>query len=439
MPPGRAIAALTRVVAAVSLFSLEMQAATWLGGGTMRSLLLLNVSAAAVSFLRTRPARTARGAKSIPIAAAASALALLVLALNLSLPLTAADPYHLQRVAQIERIGTLAYDLAVDDPKVNVLGWPYELVLADIRQIPLAGDTLVRVHGLLGLGLYLLTLAAVRTWFGGGRPWTAAALLVVPVLFHQLVLVKNDLFGAMPALVVLAWLAARGRDAPLREVGWAAWLAGFAVAVKATSAPVAAVLVGTLLLERRERSRLVALLLAGGLVGAVCGGLAFTLVENARWYGDPMAVHEAGAPYNRNQTVAQAATGIVRFAISLFDLGLITRSVWPGRGGWGSTFGLPFIWALVMLGLRYRRAAEARRGLGMAAAYFLLFAAVYTDADLAHRMALAPGVLLIAVAVSLTDGDDGTSRRMRAALAVVVALSAAQILRSAALYLSAST
>jgi hypothetical protein len=116
----------------------------------------------------------------------------------------------------------------------------------------------------------------------------------------------------------------------------------------------------------------------------------------------------------------------------------MTRGVWPGRGGWGGTFGLPIIWAIAVLVLRYRADVAARRTLWIAGAYFLLFAAVYTDADIAHRLALAPGLLLLVTAISLSEGEDRTSRGIRVALAVVMILSAAQILRSAALYLSLS-
>jgi hypothetical protein len=70
--------------------------------------------------------------------------------------------------------------------------------------------------------------------------------------------------------------------------------------------------------------------------------------------------------------------------------------------------------------------------------YFLLFAAIYTDADIAHRLALAPGLLLIVAAISLSEGEDRTSRGIRVALAVVMVLSATQILRSAALYLTSA-
>jgi len=69
----------------------------------------------------------------------------------------------------------------------------------------------------------------------------------------------------------------------------------------------------------------------------------------------------------------------------------------------------------------------------VAATYFLLFAVVYTDADVAHRLVIAPGILVIAAALHAA-GAAGVSRWLRRALAAIVVLSAAQIVRSAVLY-----
>ena len=445
MPSDRgALATLTQLFAAIAILAIEMQLATWSSIGTLRSLLLLNLALVLMAFLTT-PGKTVRlpggatafGDMGHPYVVATGLLVVVVVAIvNAMLPLQSADPYHLARVAQIERFGTLAYDPLVTDQKVNVLGWAYELVLADIDQTPLIGRALLRMHGLLGIAMYALAIAASRRWLPAGTPWTPAALFVVPVVFHQLVLIKNDLFAAVPALVALGWLVSRAPAAAIGEVAWASWLVGFAVGMKITSAPVAAVFAAALLMARRDRMRVLAAATAGGLAGALCAGLGFTLLENARWYGDPIAVHEAGGDYNRNVTLPQMATSVFRFAISLFDFGTITRSVWPGRGGWGSTFGLPMVWALVMLAVRYRESEYARRALWITGACFLIFAAIYTDADIAHRLTLAPGLLVIVVAVSLSAGDDVVSRRMRQALVAVTGLSALQIVRSALLYLT---
>ena len=440
------LTALTRLVAAVSVFAVEMQIATWSSVATIRTLVFVNLAIAAIALtLRRRHTATPRvhhfdGFSIDAYWSTAAVVGLLVLALNLSLPLTAADPYHLERVAQIERLGTLQYDLAAAE-KVNVVGWTYEVVLADLDQIPLIGHALVRLHGVFGVAIYLLAIASTRTWLSGGRAWCRAVLLVLPVVFHQFVLVKNDLFGAVPAVVVLAWLATRAPDADAREIGWAAWLAGFAVGVKLTSAPLLIVMAGALIIYHRGREPgglkpVILALGAGVMAGLACAGLVFTLIENARWYGHPLEpFDQAGGSANRNASIAQAAVSVGRFVISLFDLGLVTRKVWPGRGGWGATFGLPLVGALAMLALRYRESIVARRALLIAGAYFLMFAAAYTDADLAHRLALAPGVLLVLVAVHLSDGEDRVSRSMRHALVAVLIVSAAQIARSAMLYL----
>ncbi len=441
VPPGRAVAAVTRLFAAISIFALEMQVATWLSIATVRSLALVNLAAALVSavvYWRGRDSRPAPVSSRMPLSTAyivgVCLLAAGVLVLNAMRPVLAADPYHLDRMAQIERFGTIAYDLAAE-PKVNSFGWTYELVLVDLHQIPSAGPILVRFHGLLGLVMYLLALAAARTWLPPSREWYLTALLVVPVVFHQLVLIKNDLFGAVPALVALTWLVVRASVATPKEIAWAAWLCGFAIAVKVTSAPIALVLAGTLLMQRADRAAAVRAGAIGGLIGLMCGGFFFTLVENFRVYGSPVtAFKESGAMGNRNETVSQAAVSVVRFLISLFDLGQITRVVWPGRGGWGATFGLPFVWALAVL-IRYRSRIEVRRALWIAAISMLVFAALYTDADIAHRLILGPGLLLILVAVSILEDDDRRSRMLQTSLYAVIALSALQIARSASLYL----
>jgi hypothetical protein len=434
------VAAVTRLFAAISLFALEMQAATWLSAATIRSLSVLNLTIAAMAvalrWWKGRPVSRDELAARPPVSTAyvigACLLGLVVLTLNLTRPVLAADPYHLERVAQIERLGTIAYD-PMADPKVNSFGWTYELVLADLDQIPYVGPTLVRFHGLFGLALYLAALSTARTWLPPAAPWSLVALLVVPVVFHQFVLIKNDLFGAIPAVAVLAWLVGRSEKAPLKEVTWAAWLCGFAIGVKLTSAPLALVLVGTLLL-RPDRTAIVRHGVLGGVAGLLCGGFFFTLIENARLYGSPItAFKESGGMGNRNETLPQAAISVVRFGISLFDLGLVTRYVWPGRGGWGATFGLPFIWAFVVLIRRSDRPA-VRRALGIGAVYMLVFAALYTDADIAHRLILGPGLLIVLTALSVDEGDDRDSPLVRFALYGVIGLSVLQIARSTMLY-----
>lgn len=447
MRPWRAQSArerLTRIFVAIGVFSLEMQAVTVFGLGSMYSLRAANAVVAAAIFLRWPPAPVPADGHIVPMRRAVpvvawGGMALLVLALNLGLPLTSADEYHLQKIAYIQSTGTLAYNPAVSE-KVNVVGSLYELVLADLGALPGIGEAALRLHGLWGLLLMLAGIAAARELLDGGQArlepaaatgrhdWMWSAVLLVPALFHQFVLVKNDLFVAAPALAVLAWVLVRVRSAPLHEVGWAAWLTGVVVATKLTSLPLAVILGVGVLWSRPRDWRALGMVLAGGAAGALTGGLSFALGENLRVYGDIMPVSDQG---NVSRSVGEAFANLGRFALSLFDLGQLTPRWWPGRGGWGSTFGLPFIWAIVVLASAWRRERLARAALVAGALYFVMFALVFQDADLAHRIALAPGLLLVLTAVTVIPAD---ATRLRTALAVALGLSAAQVLRSAATY-----
>jgi len=360
-----------------------------------------------------------------------------ILLLNMWLPVEAADPYHLDRVAQIERLGTLEYDSDADS-KANVLGWVYELALADVRQIPLVGHGLVRLHGLFSLLLFGVTVAAVQTWLRPGPSrWPIAVLLVVPPLFHQFVLIKNDLFLALPAFVALVWLVMRSHSASWQETAWAGWLAGFAVVGKLTNFPVAvAMMAGVAIFSWRKRDWHPAAGLAiGGLTGGIMAGQLFTFAQNARWYGDVLARGPVAEMGNMTSGPAEALESVGRFALSLVDLGQLTGQIWPGRVGWAGTLGLPFIWAAVVLVLHYARAQEARWTIWIAAFHLAAFAAVFPDADLHHRLALAPGLLVVSVAVSLLRRGEKYSEVARLALVPVVVLSSAQLLRSSVLYL----
>jgi hypothetical protein len=410
----------------------------------MYTLRVVNAVVAAAIFLRWPPARVRAGECIVPLrhavpVAACGAMGLLVLAINLGLPLTAADEYHLQKIAYIQSTGTLAYNPAVSE-KVNVVGSLYELVLADLGALPGIGEVALRLHGLWGLLLMLAGIAAARELLDGDpsrlepagaatrRDWMWAAVLLVPALFHQFVLVKNDLFVAAPALAILAWMLGRVRSAPLPEVGWAAWLTGIVVATKLTSLPLAVILGAGVLWSRPRDWRAFGLVLAGGAAGALTGGLFFALAENLRVYQDIMPVADQG---NVSRSVGEAFANLGRFALSLFDLGQLTPRWWPGRGGWGTTLGLPFIWAIVVLVPAWRRERLARTALVVGALYFVMFALVFQDADLAHRIVLAPGLLLVLAAVTVMRA---AAPGRRTALAVALGLSAVQILRSAALY-----
>jgi hypothetical protein len=440
---GSPVEIITRVFCAITLLSLEMQLVTWTHVATLHTLPAVNIVIACALYVWGRRAqsdepavgqRSGRkaGREGPPYVArlALAVMGALVLTLNILLPLAAADPYHLIRMDRIQQSGTIAYD-PVADPKLNILGWLYELVLADLQAIPAVGELVLKLHGIGELLLFVVTIAAVLQIFGGVPSRLAWALCcVVPVVFHQFVLLKNDLFGAMPALLVLAWLT-RLRVANAWEVGWAGWLLGIGVGMKLTSFPLPFVAAGALLLERREL-RVVGAGMFGALIGLISGGLLFTLVENARLYGSMLDPYRSLG--NRTVNLREAAVSVFRFAISLFDMGLLTRWWWPGRGGWGSTYGMPLMWALAVL-VFVRRRSDARRTLFATATYWLAFAAVYPDADIAHRLALAPGLLVIIVAGVLAERDTDVPRWLHLAAVPVIGLSAAQIVRSAVLYL----
>jgi hypothetical protein len=432
--------AFARVTLAIAALSLEMQAVTLLGIGSLSSLLLVNavIGAAWVLGWPPRPRSAGPGDTSSHEQAtglpwpAIGALTLVALLLA-TRPLAGADPYHLDRVAQIQRLGTLEYDPSADI-KVNVLASSYELVLADVAQAPFIGGVLLRLHALFSLAYFTLGVAAIRRWLPGGRTWCWSAVFVVPVVFHQLAFVKNDLYSATPALVALVWTIVRARDASTREVAAAAALTGVAVALKWVAFPLAIVMTVAIGWSRGREASVLAALVLGGLGGAIAGGLPFTLAQTARWYGH--ALEPLGALGNRTTGVGDALTSLGRFAVSLLDFGTVTRRWWPGRGGWGATFGAPFIWALVMAAAHWT--SPVLRGAAAAAVcYFAAFAAVYPDADLAHRLVLAPGLLLIAVAAQHSDGDDARAVWARRLLAVGLAASSAQIARSLWLYLTA--
>lgn len=431
------VALLTRLFLAISVFSVEMQFATWWGIGSIRTLIGPNLIVAllALWFWQPRASDAERPVipfyRSVP-SAAVVALTALVLILNVWNPLEAADPYNLERVERIGVNGTLAYD-PDGDIKTNILSPVYELVLADLRQTPFIGPFLLRLHGILGLVLYLVGIGAFRELFRAGPGWPWAVMLAVPVVFHQFVLVKNDIFVGVPGMVSLAWVMTRSREADWSEITWISWLTGFAAAVKLTSLPLAVILAVSVIVGHRGRWRPTGALVLGGLLGALGGGLIFTLVENIRVYGVLMPAESIG---DRYASLAALGVGLARFGMSLFDLGLLTRTWWPGRGGWGGTFGLPLIWAIAVLVSRYPHSPEARRALLIAVVYFALFAAGFPDADAAQRLALAPGLLLIGVAVHAVTNGEGLPRWLKVGWVPVLALSGAQITRSAALYLT---
>jgi hypothetical protein len=449
---GSPVEILTRVFCAVALFALEMQVVTWTDAASLSSLVPLNAVVAAGLFIWFRRRDTNRVAEPQDAATAPrqwlpfAASGVLVLLLNGLLPLEAADPYHLERIGRIEQLGTLAYDRDAD-ARGNVMGWLYELVLADLGALPVAGPVALKFHGVIGLVLYALMAAAIlqiavpplqrasrgtaagtlrgRGTGPGAPPASIWLLAVIPVAFHQLVMVKNDLFGAVPAALVLAWIAARGREAVPAEGAWAGWLTGIAVGIKLTSAPIAFVFGAALLADHRRSARMLALAIAGGIVGLVAAGMLFLLVENHAVYGSSVAPYaELG---NRNAGIGEAAVSIGRFGISLVDMGLVTRRLWPGRGGWGGTYGLPVIWALCVLSCAWRTPL-AQRTLIACGVYWVAFAAAYPDADV--------GVVAVAAAAAVSGSEPSVPPWLRRLAWPVVVLSGLQIVRSALLYLA---
>jgi len=429
--------AFTRLYLACSLLSVEAQVVTWLGFGTLESLLPFNVGCAATcaawQVARREPLwrwlRTVRAGLPTGVL---PALLLLVAALNLSRPLVAGDPYELERILQIERTGTLAYSPEVD-PKANFVAAFYELMLADLASIPVVGDWLLRLHGVLGVLVLALALGAVRTWLPLGTAWWPATLpFVMPVVFHQFVLIKSDLFIGAAALVALAWAIGDLRHARAADTLRAGWLAGVVVAAKLTNGAVAVAVALAVWLRQRD-TRQVVTTAAGLALGVAAGGLLLTLWQNTRVYGDPFAVEQVERMGNLNRSAGAVGIGLLRFVLSLFDQAFFTRQLWPGRGGWGGAFGLPLLWALAVLVARRKVAVEARAALAAGGLCLLALGVTFPDADLAHRLALGPGLLLLCTAVSVSAQEPAPW--MRASAVAVVVLSTAQILRSAALYL----
>ena len=431
------VAAFTRVYVACGILSLEAQAITVTGRGSLDSVVPLNVAALLVitvwQLWKRQPAwRWVGTSAAVLPCALLAALALVVGALNLRLPAEAADAYQLDRILQIERSGSLAFSAEID-PKANIVGAFYELVLADLQGVPAVGPWLVRFHGIFGLLIFSLAMASVQTWYPlGTSQWPRALLFVVPVVFNQFVLIKNDLFIAAPALVALAWAAGTTSRPSRQEALWAAWLAGLVVAAKLTNGAVALVVgAGVFLRDRHWRPLLTAAL--GLAAGIVTGGLLLTMWQNTAWYGDPFARAQVEAIGSLNRSLAAVGTGFIRFLLSWFDLGLFTRSYWPNRGGWGGTYGLPFIWALAALAVSFRALPGTRRAAAAAGLGLLALGVTFPDADLAHRLALGPGLLVVVAGASAAARLN--RRWLNHALIVVVLLSALQLGRSAVLYI----
>lgn len=432
------VSAFTRIYLACSVLSLEAQAVTWMGHGTLDSLVPLNVTLAAISVawhVRTGQRTWAWARETVrrlPLSPVMVLLAV-VFALNVWRPVEAADPYELDRLRQIEAVGTLSYAPAID-PKANIVGGFYELMLGDLHGVPRAGETLLRFHGIMGLALLCVSFAAVQTWLPvGDSLWAKSLVFAVPVVFQQFVLIKSDLFVAAPAFVALAWVVGTTGRARLSEMWWAGWLAGLVLAAKLTNSAVA-LAVGVSIVARERTWRSLFVTGAGVIAGAIAAGLALTFWQNSLYYGDPLALEQVEAMGNLNRTVGGALVALLRFVISFFDWTLITRRVWPGRGGWGGTFGLPFVWALVVLVASCRTLPVARKALLAGAFCLLAFGLTFPDADVAHRLAIGPALMMIVAAASAAHSLERPW--VTRSMSLVLALSAVQIFRTTLLYLA---
>lgn len=423
-------------VAALIVLSVETQLAT-LAGMPLRLWHLAiahGVLAAALVASGAARARVAAHLQSLrpgpvnrtALVILAGVMAVLVARAVLFVP-ESADPYHLVKTTMLADELSLAH-VPVLDSKINVLGYLYELALADLA---LGTWTLQEWLGLTGpllVGIYLLAVVTILGRTATALPWYAVLLpCLVPAVFHQGVLIKNDLFAALLALPALLSLR---YPRPQLDPLIAGALAGLAMSVKATMAPVALALACFLPWQPVNLAVRTRLRAAAGLVfGLVLGGLAYVSAANVVTYGNiagPIA--DSG---NLVAGVGDAAVSLGRFVMSWFDASLLTRSLWPDRGGWGGAFGPAFVWALAVL------IVARHRVLGVTLVCLLPFGLLYPDADLAHRLALAPAMLAILVAVEIEAARGAFSRWSLSAVAAVlcVALSGAMIARSSLAYL----
>jgi hypothetical protein len=449
-------------VAALCVLSAETQIATWLGMPlTLPHLAIAHSAVLGLALVRrdTRArlaARLSAGLRSPsgvgrkasafltlrstlaaqPVAAVALGLLLVVLVARAVLFVPeSADPYHLVKAALLADTLSLRH-LPVLDSKINVLGYLYELGLADLA---MGADGLRLWGGLQGpllVGIYFAAILLVVHRSGAAVSWYALLLpCLIPAVFHQGILVKNDLFAALLALPALLIVDDERATSRLGRYAAAGFLAGLAASAKATMLPVALALAVCLPwrpLALAGRTRMAAG--AGFLAGIVIGGLAYVSLANVATYGTVSGPITSG---NLATSVIGAVVSLGRFVVSWFDASLFTRHFWPDRGGWGGAFGPAFIWALVVLTVHSIRNPRARRAMTITLVCLVPFGLLYPDADLAHRLALAPAVFAILAAVEIEAGR-GAFRGWSASAVVAalcVAVSGAMIARSSAAYL----
>ena len=336
-----------------------------------------------------------------------------------------ADPYHLMKVFQIERTGSLEY-FDVLDHKINDLSFFYELLLVDLKAIPLVGEALLRISGLLlllsYLGLILGRLARSETSVQALSLW--GCLFFVPVFYPHFLLIKNDYIVFLFAFAALGFIYSSTPGTPVRQYVLMGLLAGLTLSLKSTTFPIVIALALFLPYGSARRilhSRISAAV--GVLAGVISGGLVFTWLSNLATYGDVLG------PMRYTGNLVSSPSGSVvslgRFLMSLADLGLLTPVVWPSRGGWGGNLGILFLGLLAIQVWLVASRQQSGRLLALCLTCFVPFGATYPDADLAHRMVLAPAFLLMTetvrqvIARARPAGGLDLSSRMIVGLALV--------------------
>ena len=408
------------ILLALCAFSLEMQFLTVVAVGDHRTVTVINVGVFLLTqlFPRCRIALVASlrdvatGLTNsiyrlrVAVGTAPSCLVRLILCL-LAIPILivglrgvlylpeSADPYHLMKVFQIERSGSLEY-IDVLDHKINDLSFFYELLLTDLKATPLVGETLLRISGLLlllsYLGLILGRLARSDISVQALSLW--GCLFFVPVFYPHFFLIKNDYIVFLFAFSALGFIYNSNPGTPIREYVLTGLLVGLSLSLKFTTFPIVIALALFLpygSVRRFLHSRVSAAV--GVLAGVISGGLVFTWLSNLVAYGDVL-----GPMRFTGNLVSSPSGGVVslgRFLMSLADLGLVTPVVWPSRGGWGGNLGILFLGLLAIQVWLIASRQQSWRLLALCLTCFVPFGATYPDADLSHRMVLAPAFLLM--------------------------------------------
>lgn len=399
-----------------------------------RELLAARLRSAASFFAEARRIVEPESSRAVVAACLGAVMCVFAARATLFLP-ESADPYHLVKVWTLNSTGSLRA-VPSADWKINAMGYLYELALLDVT----LGSTMLQLwSGVQGPMLFVAyVLAIVWALKRVARSVPAYALLLpclAPVVFHQGILIKNDLFAALlllPALFLLYEFRLGAGGGAEIAIGF---LAGLSASVKTSSAP--ALVAVALFLPWRpilDAVRTRALAAMGFVLGILGGGLVFVVVQNVSVYGSPTGLLSGTG--NSTDSIPAAALSLGRFVMSWFDLGLVTRNLWPGRGGWGGAFGPAFVWALAVLVMRARD-REPRRALGIVLSCLVPFGLVYPDGDIAHRLAIAPAVfaILAATGIAATKGTLKGWTPVAAAGIVSVVLSGALLARSSWQYL----